>query len=168
MILCPQCGAKLPDWTTKCQFCQETIDPTIAGHIPGVSGKTPQWVWGAYYGIAIYWILAGAYSALFPLLESSKSDGLGFAAIIGIAVGSLSILFGIGLIARIEVIRGIINFFCGLKIIFGLLGMLGTIGLALLTGPFGIILMFLKVFDIASAAFMIYLIGETESRAPNF
>lgn len=74
---------------------------------------------------------------------------------------------GLGLLLRVEFIRGIINFFCGLRIICGLFKLAGTLIGALFSGPLALLSALFIVLDIATAALMVYLIGETEKYAPN-
>jgi hypothetical protein len=80
-----------------------------------------------------------------------------------IVFAALTCLFGIGLALRIEFIRGVANFICGIQIILGLLSAPATIAMALVMEPFGLPLILMRVLDIALAGFMIYLIGETDS-----
>lgn len=170
MIQCPQCKATLPDWAKECQFCNADTSSVArsAGADPGRNVhafEAPKWIWGAYYGLAGYYVLNGAWGMIQgALMLSSAQDKLVMSAFpfILIAVGFIGLVLGLGLIVRNETVRGIMNFFCGVKILLGLLGLAGSIFSALFTGPLGIFLMFLNVLDIAVAGFMIYMIGETD------
>ena len=172
MIICPKCGAKLPDWQTQCQFCQEPVDMSVHGHQrPGADTYmgSPKWVWGAYYGIAVYFMLEGIYDVITGALAAIGHGATEptFFSYLGIVVGFFLVVFGAGLLARVEVVRGLMNVFCGLIILFGLLGLPGTVIMALALGPFGILALFMDVLRIGTAGFMIYLIGETDRYAPN-
>jgi hypothetical protein len=93
--------------------------------------------------------------------------GLGVFSFVSMAFDGFTVLLGIGLALRIELIRGIVNFFCGLRIFFGLLGLAGSVLGSMFAGPLAIIFILMNVVNIATAAFMIYLIGETDKFAPN-
>jgi hypothetical protein len=86
---------------------------------------------------------------------------------LGIAMAALGALVGLGLLLRIEIVRGVVNFFCALQLLRGLLGLAGTLLGMMFVGPYAIIYLLLNVIDISTAAFMIYLIGETDKSAPN-
>jgi hypothetical protein len=82
-------------------------------------------------------------------------------------MGLLMALFGAGLAARVEFVRGIANIICWILIVLGFLSLAGSVMVGFVIAPLGLFFMFLSVLRIVSAGFMIYLIGET-SRAPNF
>jgi hypothetical protein len=81
---------------------------------------------------------------------------------ISIAFYGISVVLGIGLLAKIEIIRGIVNFVCGISLVFGILGLIGSFGSVLVLGGLGVIMLIRNVLDICMNAFMIYLIGETD------
>ena len=177
MIECPQCAAKLPDWTQACQFCQADTRGVIRAPAYNAftssnrsSFEPPKWVWGAYYGISALYVVQGLYSVAMGIYEvsSPKSHFSSFFATIELVIGAVTALLGLGLLARIEFVRGIINFFCGIQILLGILGLAGSVFGAMILGPLGLLMMFMNVLKIATAAFMIYLIGETDRAAPNF
>jgi hypothetical protein len=60
-----------------------------------------------------------------------------------------------------------VNVFCGIRIFFGLLGLFGSMLGSLVAGAGAIPFILINILDIASAGFMIYLIGETDKTAPN-
>lgn len=165
MVKCPGCGAILPDGAVTCQFCGKTVGgpPPIrlgrpaSSRTPAVSPGAPRWAGTAYNLIAVYWILSGAYSVLTALLLADKGAG-----VVAAAFGLFPVAVGLGLILRIEFVRGIVNVLCGLQILFGIVGVLGSFFAG---HPLGVLMSF---FQIATAGFMIYLIGETETRPPNF
>jgi hypothetical protein len=132
----------------------------------------PSWVPGAYYALCVFFLLEGAYDIFEAVMLTQRkfmgvAAGWGFQSFLGIVIGGFTCLIGIGLLLRIEIVRGIVNFFCGLRILFGLFGLLGSLGGVLLFGALGFLFLVMNVVDIATAAFMIYLIGETDKRAPN-
>jgi len=88
--------------------------------------------------------------------------GVNFGTYLGIAFGAVGVIIGLGLILRVEIIRGITNFFCGLNIIFGLFSLAGAVFGTLFAGALGLILILKVVIDIATNGFMIFLIGETD------
>jgi hypothetical protein len=133
-----------------------------------------QWVWYAYYGIAAYFILSSGVGVLMDLLSlvktSKEASVIGDASsftYIALVFDIVGVLFGLGLLLRVEIIRAITNFFCYIKILMGLLAILGSFGMMLAFGLIGFLVFLLSMFNVASAAFMIYLIGETDKHAPN-
>lgn len=77
-------------------------------------------------------------------------------------------IIGLGLLARLEFIRGIVNFVCGLSLIFGLFGLLGALLGTLASGAMGLLFLVFQLIDLATNAGMIYLIGETDGFEPRF
>jgi hypothetical protein len=178
MISCPKCSATLPDWAQTCQFCQTDVQkvvrpkPEVPQRRTLAMATTPQWVWGAYYGISVLFILQGGFEILNTILGSHRKflgqeAGLGFFEYIVIAIGAFNAILGVGLLARVELARGIVNVFCGIRILFGLLGLLGSLGGSLLAGAAALPFILLNIVEIATAGFMIFLIGETDKGAPN-
>lgn len=174
MVTCPKCSATLPDWAKNCQFCgsdvRAVVRPVETSAKKNYGYGPPKWVWAAYYAVSVYFILGGLADVMASIMATSQKDFLGepqgysLGVILGIVFGAVSALVGIGLLLRIELARGIVNFICGMKIICGLASAGATIAGAMLFGPW---LLFIKVLDIVTAGFMIYLIGETEKSAPN-
>ena len=123
------------------------------------SGR-PKWVYPAYYAIAGWFILSGLLAIVLVLTNKKLEDG--FFKTILIVFPAVQMLLGLGLLAKIEFVRGIVNFFCGLSLVFGILGLLGSFGDILLLGAVGVLSVVRSVIDIATNAMMIYLIGETD------
>jgi hypothetical protein len=98
---------------------------------------------------------------------NGQEIGLDVMSFVSMAFDGFSVLLGIGLALRIELARGIVNFFCGIRILFGLLGLAGSVLGSVFAGALGLIFVVLNIINIATAAFMIYLIGETEKYPPN-
>lgn len=177
MISCPKCSASLPDWAKTCQFCHADTTAVarpkpVASSRPVAFAGPPQWVWGAYYAISVLYVVEGVDDIFMTFVNSHRKImgeeiGIGPFGILSIVLGALTILIGLGLVLRIEFIRGIVNFFCGVQILLGILGFFGAVAAALFTGPFGILLMFLEVLRVVCGVMMIYLIGETDKAAPN-
>ncbi len=46
--------------------------------------------------------------------------GFSFWTFVGIALSAFTALIGLGLLMKVEIARGVVNFLCGLNIIFGL------------------------------------------------
>lgn len=167
MRTCPHCGATLPDFAAGCQFCHTSFAPTPGvgarpATRPGAGGR-PRWVVPAYHAIAGFWVLSGAYDALKgTVLADGEVGGLGM---MGAAVGGLTAVIGFGLLVRLEAARGIVNVLSAIQILDGLLGVVVAFGLGGLTG-LGVLA--ISVLRVAAAGMMIFLIGETETRAPGF
>lgn len=130
------------------------------------------WIWGAYYSLAAFYFLSGIYD-IWRIYMLSKEKfmgeelGFGFFSYIGFAIAGVTSLVGLGLMFRVELARGIVNFLCGLQIIFGLFGLAGSVMGTLFSGALGLVFVFIQIIQIAAAAFMIYVIGETDRVAPN-
>ncbi|NLH99565.1 MAG: zinc ribbon domain-containing protein [Chthonomonadales bacterium] len=164
MTKCPGCNATLPDGAQRCQFCGRTLGPPSVRLGPRPAGRSadtmpgaPAWVKPVYNLIAIYWVLNGAWGILSDTALAGK-DGPN---LVGAAFGALGALIGLGLLLRIEAVRGVVNFVCALQILFGLLDVLSAFLLGWVLG------LILAIVQIATAGLMIFLIGETETRAPN-
>lgn len=168
MIQCPNCGNSLPDTFAKCQFCGADVTKVprpIAQPKQAASPyfQTAKWVWVAYYGIGGYWLLGGGMDIFRSLRSMSEA---GFFAYFGLALGAFSVLVAIGLIARIELVRGIVNILSWLRIVSGALALWGALWGSLYIGPIALLIALFGTFDIASGVLMIYLLGETEKQAP--
>ena len=117
----------------------------------------PRWVKPAYNLIASYWILNGVWGIISDTVLAGK-DGPN---LVGAAMGALGALIGLGLLLRIEAVRGVVNFVCALQILFGILDVITAF---ILGSP---LMMILALVQIATAGLLIFLIGETETRGPN-
>ena len=167
MIQCPNCKNTLPDAFTLCQFCGADVSKVpravAAPAQKTTSYQTANWVWVAYFGIAGYWLLGGAVDVFRGIQALSKTDFAYF----GIAFGAATAFVAIGLMLRAELVRGLVNILCWLRILFGALGLWGALIGSIFIGPLAIVFAVFSAFDIASGMLMIYLIGETEKSAPN-
>ena len=167
MIQCPSCKNSLPDTFTRCQFCGADVTKVprpVVTKVVKPSYQPDKWVWVAYFGIAGYWLIGGAMD-IFRGIQSLNSAG--FFSYIGIGFGALTAVVAIGLMARVELARGIVNVLCFLRIIFGAIGLWGALLGSLVVGPIALLFAIFSAFDILSGGLMIYLLGETEKSAPN-
>src|SRR5437773_422035 len=95
MTNCPKCNATLPDGSQSCQFCGTQWAPVHgdakrAGRT-SFHGGAPSWIWPAYYGIAGWWILNGAFAILAATAFAPK-EGSGAGSIIGLIIGAFTAL----------------------------------------------------------------------------
>ena len=172
-MTCPTCQKQVIAGMATCQFCGSDLRglaPTQKrsmfidsdSYDPVHTGGKPKWAVPAYYAVASYFVLSGLYGVLRLVLNHKAMDDLGMLAYAWIGFSALSILFGLGLLAKIEIIRGIVNFFCGLSLVLGILGLISSFGMIFALGGGGVLLLLRNVLDICMNAFMIYLIGETD------
>lgn len=169
-MICPTCNKQVLAGMATCQFCGSDlrgmaptqkksiwVDPD--SHDVVHTGGKPKWVVPAYYVIASYFALSGIISLI--TLLTSKDKGEIFHTILMVMSG-IQIVIGLGLIAKIEIIRGIVNFVCGLMLIRSLIGLLGSLGAIMVAGGWGFLILFWNLLDIVTNGLMIYLIGETD------
>lgn len=163
MITCPGCNNSLPDWAKTCQFCGRDVSkvprPAAAPAAPRYVRPVNTWIVTAYYAIAVWYIIGGLRSVGTTLYES-RQDGFGGFTGIGLIFGIATLLIGIGLLMKLEIIRNIVVFFAGLAIIFGVIGLFFSIGGTLFTGWFGLLMVVMTLLDIIANALLIYVIGE--------
>lgn len=172
MTKCPKCQATLPDGAGACQFCGTSLSaapPPVRmpgraiGRTPSPTYGQPKWIWPAYYAIAGWWILDGV-----RVIALSVGIGEGGFGIFDMVLGAVTALVGVGLILRVDLARGIVNILCFLQILDGALSLIIGLFLTAALGFWGAIGMIFSAIRIAVAVLMIFLIGETESHAPNF
>lgn len=173
MIQCPKCTHALPDWAQTCQFCGSDTKavarpaPTPAAVRQAPAGQ-PKWVWPAYYACSIYFIISGGAEILQNVvaMNNTKPGPMGETvsgySIFGIVISAIMVLVGLGLAARIEFIRGITNIYCWLVILSSALGLLGSLLGGMFLGPIALLWGLFELFNIGTAVFMIFLIGETD------
>jgi len=169
MIQCPKCNQGLPDWSQHCQFCGADVKavqrPVAAPKKQYAAFQVPQWVWTMYYVIAGWWLIGGIFQLLNGIFAFGAPPDEAEMNILMVIGGGISALMGLGLILKIEIIRGIVNFFSGLKLLFGIISLLGALASMSLFGVFGLPFVLMSIIDIVTAAMMIYLIGETDKQA---
>lgn len=175
MISCPKCNSSLPDWAQKCQFCgtdtTKVARPVVQKTKQRIAAfETPLWVNIAYYSIAGWFILSalisGATSIIAINSASNRNSILGEPNAfdyIGLVFCGIQVIIGLGLIFKIEIIRAIVNFFCAIQILLSILGGLAAFPMMIASPLIGILYLLLQIFNIATAGFMIYLIGETDA-----
>jgi hypothetical protein len=163
MIECPNCKASLPDWSKACQFCQADTAQVLRPkqQTPNVNSFTiPAWIWTAYYSVSAL-LLINSGIGIWTTVASVPKYGFGLFDYVSLAFDGFGVLVSIGLLFRIELIRGVMNIICFLGILSGLkllaAGVFGSIisTWALLFAVYGAIKVILY-------GFMIYLIGETD------
>jgi len=174
MPVCVRCRSDIPVGSAACPACgaaREAPPPVRlpargASRAPATSGASgaPRWVWRVYRAVCVYWIAAGALGVARALASGEASSPTG---IVAMGVAALGALVGIGLLLHIEVVRGVVNVLSFLKILSGLLGFLtGLLG-SIVGGMWGVVAMLTSLLDIATGGLMIFLIGETDTRAPD-
>lgn len=174
MITCPKCAQSLPDWSQVCQFCQSDLKnvprPKPA---PGQNSSRPlmqaaAWIWPAYYIISVYYVISGLMDVLGGVVMMTQhknnvlGEQLGFFGYIAMIIGAITIVIGLGLLLRVEIVRGIVNVFCWIAILSGAFGLLGSVMSGGFFTAWGIVGIVKNVFSIATSGLMIYLIGETD------
>lgn len=166
MIQCPQCRNTLPDTFVKCQFCGADVTKVprpVQPKAKKVGYEIPKWVWLAYFGVAGYWLIGGIMDIVRGLQSLEKAGGFAY---FGIVFGAITALVAIGLMARVELVRGIVNILCFLRILNGALTLWGALMGSIFIGPLALLFAIFGAIDVASGLFMIYLIGETDRYAP--
>jgi hypothetical protein len=166
---CPNCQATLPDFAKSCQFCgtafaQPPPPPGTRASKVGSAVNSLRWVKPAYYGIAGWWVLSG----LLVVLEGLGVVGGGRLGVIDVLFGAVTALIGLGLILQVDAARGVVNVLCFLQILFGLFGLAMLFLNPFVGGTWGVIAAVMTFIQIGLAGLMIFLIGETETRGPNF
>ena len=171
MMTCPSCGQTIPDSTDVCQFCHVQIGPPAARPAEPKTGHgVPQRVVnGLYLAVSIYWLVSGLAMVAYLLLARDA----GFFRTLGIVVSGIRAAIGLGLVLRLEPVRGIASFVCFVFIAVGL----GLFGFWPFFVP-GLVqhLMFLDGFAlllsvlddlllVVTSGAMIWLIGETRTKA---
>lgn len=172
MITCPNCKNTLPDWATACQFCHTDVrsiprskqpdDVQRYGH--RLSTGTLNAI---YYALATLWIVTGAFAAweaVQPVKFMGETIQPGAFEYVIAGFGGIRALIGIGLAVKLEVARGIVNFVSALSLLFGLLGLVGSLMGTFLFGPLAILGVVENIVSIIVAGGTIWIIGETSNR----
>jgi hypothetical protein len=168
---CPRCQNSVISGIATCQFCGEDlrglaptqkrsmfVDPD--SHEVVHTGGRPKWVYPAYYAVSGWFLVSGLIDIIQVLTNPKIEEG--FLKIILIVVPAVRCLLGLGLIAKIEFVRGIVNFVCGISLIFSIIGLLSSFASILALGGMGVLVVVMNVVNICTYALMIYLIGETD------
>ena len=172
MIKCPKCSQSLTDWATHCQFCGADVKavprPVQAKKVRQRGFNTAPWIWPAYYACAGYYILSGLADVIQAVAISPHTKNpithqeSGEINYFGVVIGVATIIIGLGLIAKVEFIRGIVNFFAAFSILGSLFALFGLIVVGSLFGPIVIVFIVMQMISIFASAMIIYLIGETD------
>ncbi|MBS1724987.1 MAG: hypothetical protein JSS66_18765 [Armatimonadetes bacterium] len=163
MITCPNCKNSLPDWATSCQFCNADVRgiprPKGSDDVPRHGGKLPdKTLWTIYYVLCAFWIVNGGANLILAL--TSKQPNY-----ISLAFGVFQLLVGLGLVLKLEIVRGIVNVLSFLSILQGLLGLIGSLMSILAFGALGLIFVLVNIITIVIAGATVWIIGETQTRA---
>lgn len=174
MSVCPRCQRALLPASGECPSCSAPrglpppvrIPPRRGASAPVRPAGSPRmrWVWPAYRAVCVYWIGAGALGVAQALgAGGAESPGNAF----DLGVGALAALVGLGLLLHIEVARGVANVLSFLMILSGLFSLLTGFMAFIIAGAWGLLVMLTALLDIVTGGLMIFLIGETDTRAPN-
>jgi vacuolar-type H+-ATPase subunit I/STV1 len=131
-----------------------TTNPTTALRSSGSGPSTTS--------IAGWWILNGVWGIVESLLFTKSIS------IFGLVFGAITALVGLRLILRVELARNIVNIICWLQILFGILGFLFAFTLSFAIPLLAAIAMIRAVIQVVLSLVMVFVIGETGPRAPNF
>jgi hypothetical protein len=129
-------------------------------------GRTATWVTVAYYGIATWWLLGGALQVLLATAFATHDHPNG--GIFAIVFGGINAIVGLGLMLHVEVVRNVVNILCFLQILGGAWGLVTAVAIAPASGLWALWLLISNFLEIGLAGLMIFVIGETERRAPNY
>jgi hypothetical protein len=135
------------------------------------AGPAPaRWILTTYYAISVYFIFSAVSSIFLAVAEThqkimGQEIGFGIGTYVTIGFAVLMALLGLGLIFRVELARGVVNFVCGFRIIMDVVCVGFTLFSAMFGGP---LVIFYWAFDVACNGLMIYLIAETEQGMPNW
>lgn len=100
---------------------------------------------------------------ILPEMMSALGGAFAGIVIFAIVVGGIQALLGIGLMAKVELARGIVNVLCWITIALGLYSFIFLFSMVLVDPLAGILGIILNIIDIVVAGAMIWLIGETET-----
>lgn len=161
-IQCPSCDMILRDTTENCPGCgASTIHLARSTRdITGFSygGPVPPFAWPLYYVISAYWVLSGIAEIV---LSAISRDGIQLWSAV---CPGFQIFLGIGLLLRLEIIRGIVNVLCWFSILGGLLKVIGGILVMATIGAMAIPNVLFGLIQIITSALMIWVIGLTQTR----
>ncbi len=119
-----------------------------------------------YVVMSSAWLVLGIISitlVVFVSPSAHKQSGPEVFGFISGAIAAFQVLLGIGLVARVDLVRGIVNVICWISIVIGLLGLLGDFTVMLFFGPVGFLLVLFDIIRVAINASMVWLVGETDA-----
>jgi ribosomal protein S27E len=161
-IQCPSCDMILKDTTENCPGCgASTIHLARSTRdITGFSygGPVPPFAWPLYYVISAYWVLSGIAAIAFSAMSKDGID------IFSAMCPGFQVLLGIGLLLRLEIFRGIVNFLCWCSILGGLFTVIGSLLGMSVFGAMAIPFLLMGLLQIVTSALMIWVIGLTQTR----
>lgn len=173
MIVCPNpsCNQKLPDFVQTCQFCGQDLTSVRRPHsddpITG-SGVKPEAVSTLYYVLSTLILLSGVWGVIDALVVGVGEYGMDLGNILSAVFSGAQVLVAIGLLAKVEIARGIVNIFCwigiflaGLSVVFLVVALLTPFG-AILSPGYLLVAILISVVRIAIYGGMIWVIGETD------
>ncbi len=119
----------------------------------------PTWIWPAYYAASGWFLVSGGLDVLngFGVLDRSHHIRP-----VTLVAGIITVLIGAGLLAKVEFIRAIVNFFCFVRIALSLLSGIGALAVMSFNPGLGLLMLIFSILDLCIAGLMIYLIGETD------
>ena len=171
MVTCPNCRSTLPDWVQRCHKCNTDLSQEVRTHTPrtepGARSSKPEKRigWILYYVFSVLWIFDGA-RVIIATLGFMKENGTGspFASwgIIGTVIGVANVSIGVGLILRVEFLRGVANFLCGLNLLGAGFGVVGAILVAPVLGAVGLVAVVISILYCLVYGLQIWAIGETD------
>ena len=141
MIQCPGCGRTLPNGAVRCQFCGADLSnvarPRAAAPARKVKGP-PTYIMTLYHVGAGWWILQGGRTVavslgILPEMMSALGGAFAGFVIVAIVIGAIQALLGIGLMAKVELARGIVNVLCWINILLGLYSFIFLFGMVLVS-----------------------------------
>ncbi len=172
-IQCPKCQQWLALTASACQFCGTDVSRVPRPVVPvkqRVRGATSRHnmklVWRLYYFFSALWMFDGlrvVIAFLVPTLDEFAA-GNPFASwgIAGMLVGLINMLIGLGLIFKVERIRGAANFLCGMNLLSSLVGFGMSILISGAMGLMGLLGVFFGMFYVVLYGAQIWVIGETD------
>jgi len=170
-IQCPNCHRTLPPAAQNCHFCGASLTGVarpVAQKKVIKRGGAP-WIWTLYYIIAVYWMLEGLVILAFGIVSMASSGGetvpiLQAMGVLVLAIGAFITLLGLGLILKWEWCRGVVNFFCWLHILFGLLrfARIAMLGFLFFSPAALIANLFFLIVGLAAAGLQIWVLSETD------
>ena len=176
MIKCPHCNNTIPATNQFCQFCKNPVPTELRAVAPkpnymhddesleSGSGLPPEKVWKIYYGLSWSWIGISIFLVLIlaTIALINPDAGKTTYVIMPLIMGFATIFFGFGLLKKWETLRQIVTVICILKVLTGLVALIGFMMSIILFGVFGLIFTIMQVIDLAISCSLIWAINETE------
>jgi hypothetical protein len=132
------------------------------------SGVSRETAWALYYVLCSVWLVSGIWSIVETLAIAPTQkgyEGIGMFGVVGLVFSGAQVLVSIGLLAKVEIARGIVNVIAFLNLLSAAFGLLGGLVVTLVLGPLGVLIIVMNVIEIAVNGGIIWVIGETDRRA---